>query len=140
MDAEGGNPPGRRRCPRDGEQLARVNMKVGRGVEVDTCPQCAGFFLDRDEVRELTGDADLNEHLKEHAWPVAEHTLGCPACAGPMDATEASGVVVDVCARCLGIWFDGGELPAVRAKSVRVPVQEGPRRRWLAGVVGTLRR
>jgi Zn-finger nucleic acid-binding protein len=34
------------RCPRDGEIMMRHFHSVKRGVVVDECPRCAGFWLD----------------------------------------------------------------------------------------------
>lgn len=34
----------------------------------------------------------------------------CPICSIPMDEVSKSGVVIDVCPRCKGVWLDRGEL------------------------------
>ncbi|MCL6635375.1 MAG: zf-TFIIB domain-containing protein [Peptococcaceae bacterium] len=34
----------------------------------------------------------------------------CPVCAIPMDEVPKSGVLIDVCPRCRGVWLDRGEL------------------------------
>lgn len=34
----------------------------------------------------------------------------CPVCAIPMDEVPKSGVLIDICPRCKGIWLDRGEL------------------------------
>lgn len=36
-------------------------------------------------------------------------SLHCPKCSSPMKAVEFSGVTVDRCVACEGIWFDGTE-------------------------------
>jgi membrane associated rhomboid family serine protease len=44
-------------------------------------------------------------------------TRQCPKCLAEMGALRLEGVQVDLCPRCLGMWFDGGELPrAARLK------------------------
>jgi len=37
-------------------------------------------------------------------------TLTCPKCAGPMRAYERSGITLDQCTECRGIFLDRGEL------------------------------
>lgn len=34
----------------------------------------------------------------------------CPVCSIPMDEVSKSGVLIDVCPRCKGVWLDRGEL------------------------------
>ena len=36
-------------------------------------------------------------------------SLHCPKCSSPMEAVEFSGITVDRCQACEGIWFDGVE-------------------------------
>jgi Zn-finger nucleic acid-binding protein len=40
-------------CPRDGAQLMRHFFTAHREVEVDTCPQCAGIWLDAGELARI---------------------------------------------------------------------------------------
>ena len=34
----------------------------------------------------------------------------CPSCSGPLTEIERSGVLIDACRDCRGIWLDRGEL------------------------------
>ena len=34
----------------------------------------------------------------------------CPVCSIPMDEVKKSGVLIDVCPSCKGVWLDRGEL------------------------------
>jgi hypothetical protein len=34
----------------------------------------------------------------------------CPVCHLPMDEVAKSGILIDVCPRCKGVWLDRGEL------------------------------
>jgi len=34
----------------------------------------------------------------------------CPVCSIPMDEVPKSGVMIDICPRCKGVWLDRGEL------------------------------
>ena len=36
--------------------------------------------------------------------------LVCPVCRGAMNEIEKSGVVIDTCTQCRGVWLDRGEL------------------------------
>ena len=58
-------------------------------------------------------------------WPILlltlerMETLTCPKCHGPMRTYERSGVTVDQCTECRGIFLDRGELMKhVSAKKV----------------------
>lgn len=41
---------------------------------------------------------------------MSESTLACPKCHGAMRSYERSGVVIDQCSECRGIFLDRGEL------------------------------
>ncbi|MDD2715194.1 MAG: zf-TFIIB domain-containing protein, partial [Candidatus Wallbacteria bacterium] len=36
--------------------------------------------------------------------------LNCPRCQSPLKCVEKSGVTLDYCCQCGGLWFDSGEL------------------------------
>jgi hypothetical protein len=50
----------------------------------------------------------------------------CPRCKTPtLDEKERSGITIDVCAQCRGIWLDRGELELLVARaSQEMPVQQ----------------
>lgn len=39
--------------------------------------------------------------------------LNCPSCGKTMERTERQGVPLDQCVKCMGVWFDTGEIAAV---------------------------
>lgn len=41
--------------------------------------------------------------------------LTCPVCQGSMKEVSRSGVVIDTCTRCRGVWLDRGELEKLAA-------------------------
>jgi len=82
----------------------------GRGVEVDECPTCYGIFLDKKEIRALTGSFSLQKLLTKNLGLDSDSPLVCPNCGGLMDNEDAGGVHLDVCLSCNGVWLDGGEL------------------------------
>lgn len=38
------------------------------------------------------------------------HVLTCPVCQGTMREINKSGVMIDTCTQCRGVWLDRGEL------------------------------
>ena len=57
-----------RECPRDWTPLSKeIRHTHLRAVEADTCPKCKGIFLDKKEIRKLTGDWSLNKLLTKYA-------------------------------------------------------------------------
>jgi len=45
-----------------------------------------------------------------HKKPGGVGMISCPVCSIPMDEVKKSGVLIDVCPRCKGVWLDRGEL------------------------------
>ncbi|HET6406217.1 MAG TPA: zf-TFIIB domain-containing protein [Candidatus Thermoplasmatota archaeon] len=101
-----------RACPRDGTKLVEEKHK---DVTVDACPKCQGIFLDKNELKKLSGDADLNKYLRDMVGYDVDSQLLCPSCGGLMDAEHVRGVEVEVCLTCFGLWLDHGELDALVA-------------------------
>jgi Zn-finger nucleic acid-binding protein len=100
-----------RECPRDWTPLRRERRRaLGRTVEVDECPTCYGIFLDKAEIRALTGSSNLHDLLTKHLGLDSDSPLVCPNCGGLMDGEDAGDVRVDVCLKCNGVWLDVGEL------------------------------
>jgi uncharacterized protein len=46
--------------------------------------------------------------------------MKCPACGGELVELERSGVRVDACRRCRGVWLDRGELDHIIERERRV--------------------
>jgi uncharacterized protein len=58
--------------------------------------------------------------------------MQCPICAGvKLVMTERSGIEIDYCPQCRGVWLDRGELDKIIERSVGTtasePVQPAPR-------------
>jgi Zn-finger nucleic acid-binding protein len=101
----------KRDCPKDWVPLRRERRDVMLSdVEVDACPKCEGIFLDRKEIKALTGSSDLHKLLTKYLGLDSDSQLICPNCGGLMDAEDAGDVRVDVCIKCHGVWLDAGEL------------------------------
>ena len=86
-----------------------------RAVEVDVCPKCNGIFLDKKEIRKLTGDWSLNKLLTKYVGLDSDSQLVCPNCGGLMEIEDAGNLRVDACLDCKGVWLDAGELERLAA-------------------------
>jgi uncharacterized protein len=54
-------------CPRDSEIMMRHFHSVKRGVVVDECPRCAGFWLDAGELAGIRSEFATQEERKQAA-------------------------------------------------------------------------
>jgi Zn-finger nucleic acid-binding protein len=105
-----------RECPKDWSPLRKeVRHSHHRSVEVDVCPTCQGIFLDKKEIRTLTGSSSLNQLLTKYLGLDSDSQLVCPNCGGLMDGEDAGDIRVDVCLDCKGVWLDAGELERLGA-------------------------
>jgi len=102
------------RCPTCGEFLIAIEIE---SVEIDHCTACGGIWLDSGELELLLeGAANKNTlmaSLKTHTG-AAEEDLQCPICLKKLDkVTYGDRVILDICPRNDGLWFDRGELSDV---------------------------
>jgi PAT family beta-lactamase induction signal transducer AmpG len=51
--------------------------------------------------------------------------IRCPKCRADMEQIEIEGVIIDRCSRCHGIWFDEGEVEALRNKQTASVIDTG---------------
>jgi len=84
------------KCPICGTGMVTVKLKK---AEIDACPKCEGIWLDRGELKTLTG-VDQTKARK----------VVCPKCKTGMDTTMLKGVEIDACPKCKSVWLDNGEL------------------------------
>lgn len=121
-----------RECPRDRTLLAASKVAVfGPDVAIDTCPKCAGVYLDKNELGRLTSNGALNRWLRDKTGYDVDGALICPSCGGLMDLEHAHGVDVDVCLTCFGLWLDAGELEALKATKKGAPPLDDAKRHEL---------
>jgi len=98
-------------CPNDGTALTQIQVE---NVPVDQCPVCGGQWLQRGELD------TLSEHHKAHVEPVTvgqvnsmHSTRKCPQDGTMMsqhEFLEHSGIKIDQCPTCAGVWLDKSEL------------------------------
>jgi Zn-finger nucleic acid-binding protein len=72
------------------------------------------MFLDKKEIRTLTGSHSLGILLTKKLGLDSDSPLVCPNCGGLMDGEDAGDVRVDVCLDCKGVWLDAGELERLK--------------------------
>jgi Zn-finger nucleic acid-binding protein len=115
-------------CPRCTAELVTVDYE---GVEIETCPACQGEWLDADELRQVVqraeGRFDPQEIAELNAArvemfrmkPTDTHRMLCPKCPGvklsAFNYAATSGIILDKCPECGGIWLDHGEIEMVQA-------------------------
>ncbi len=54
--------------------------------------------------------------------------MRCPKCRSDMQQLDVDGTVIDRCERCRGIWFDAGEMEALRDKEIAESIDTGSAR------------
>jgi Zn-finger nucleic acid-binding protein len=89
-------------------------------IELDHCGTCGGSWFDAGEAELLLaslGVADcrafLGDVLGNVVAKTSEKVRRCPVCSRKMGKSNIGAqpkVLVDVCQRGDGLWFDGGEL------------------------------
>jgi len=116
-------------CPVDSSLM--IQRTYEGDVVIDECPQCHGIFLDDGELFKIERDRTTDHspalsdpasgsvaptHEVRQASRQKKRTVSCPSCDGPMLEHEHgyfSGVLIDTCIACGGIWLDRGELQAI---------------------------
>jgi Zn-finger nucleic acid-binding protein len=101
-------------CPNDNTTLTTISVEE---VSVEECATCGGFWLQRGELEQL------GEHHGAHLEPITIGAISVVDSARkcPQDSTalrrhefaEHSGITIDQCPTCLGIWLDKGELASI---------------------------
>lgn len=88
-------------------------------IEIDECPSCQGIWFDADELRRTKDKSDpdlkwMDFEIWKHEdrFQVSEKARKCPKCSVVLAAVtyDDTGVEVDFCSDCRGVWLDAGEL------------------------------
>jgi len=95
-------------------------------IELDHCASCKGVWFDSGELELLLKSAgaettpSLLAELATHPEAAtSEKKRKCPICGRKMKKTkphEGPELVIDVCQRGDGLWFDGGEVAQLISK------------------------
>lgn len=108
------------KCPACNEDMIVIEY---RQIELDFCSNCSGLWFDSTELQLLMKTCGLagenqNQFLLENMLKRVIHQSNltvrkCPICnhkMTPVNAGQGKDIIVDVCPKNDGIWFDGGEL------------------------------
>jgi len=115
------------KCPVDHADLS--SQPYEGNVQVEECSSCKGIWLTKEKLFaiERMKENDYHEVVENHK-PASEarmettvsiekpRDLNCPSCQSPMLANEHgyfSGIIIDTCIACGGVWLDRGELEAL---------------------------
>ncbi|MCK5654168.1 MAG: zf-TFIIB domain-containing protein [Dehalococcoidia bacterium] len=92
-------------------------------IELDYCTKCLGVWFDAGELALLlesldldVGEFNVSDILTLPEKEIAEKKRRCPVCRKKMRKAAVGHepeVVIDVCPRGEGMWFDGGEVGQV---------------------------
>lgn len=94
------------------------------GIKVDRCTNCGGLWFDRDELGVVRDHRDeslswLNFDLweDEEKLSASGTSVDCPRDGKPLFKIKygTTGVMVDVCLECRGVWLDKDELDKIVA-------------------------
>ena len=114
------------RCPGCDSSLLTVDYE---GVTIESCGTCGGEWLDAEELGHIVRIRE--EHFSEEerqaidsaaripGVPVEEieRDIMCPKCGvntGPINYGADTGIIIDRCPQCSGIWVDSGELEKIQ--------------------------
>lgn len=107
------------KCPKCSENLEEIKIN---SVKIDHCKSCGGLWFDRDELRIVRDHRDKNlSWLDFDLWKdrnkltTSGKSVDCPRDGKPLFKIkyDGTGVMVDVCLNCRGIWLDKDELDKI---------------------------
>ena len=113
-------------CPNCQTRLQTINYE---GISIETCSKCNGEWLDDAElgkivrIREVKFDPDERRAIAESTTirgvvlKDVDRDLKCPKCGGTTDAVNYggdTGIIIDRCTTCRGIWLDEHELEKIQ--------------------------
>ncbi len=114
-------------CPRD--LLPLTSRPTPQGL-IFPCAHCHGASVGLAVVRKHVGDKFADAFWQQAIAQPGTPAAACPSCQRRMREvtfarTHGAPLALDLCPTCLLLWFDGGELEALR-HDVPPPPQETP--------------
>jgi membrane associated rhomboid family serine protease/Zn-finger nucleic acid-binding protein len=110
-------------CPACKKQ---IHPRRTGGVVVDICTHCGGIWFDKEEIREVASILKQSseipplslESLKNRRKNTGQSRgIYCPRCSDvelkPFNYASDSGILLDRCPNCGGIWADQGEIEGI---------------------------
>lgn len=114
------------KCPQCKSGLEAISYE---GIHIETCPACHGEWLDGGELGHINRAREARFDPEERRAVAAavkikgvklsdvDRDLACPKCGGQTDAVNFggnSGIIIDRCTKCGGIWLDAEELEKIQ--------------------------
>ena len=113
-------------CPNCRSSLRTIQYE---GLDVETCQSCGGEWLDDGELGKIVQLREVrfseaerraivqSTSIKGVALEDVDRDLRCPKCGGTTDPVNYggdSGIIIDRCESCRGVWLDGQELENIQ--------------------------
>lgn len=114
------------RCPGCDSNLRTIGYE---GIDIESCAVCGGEWLDADELGKIVRIREQRFSAAERSAidagaripgiPVAEieREVVCPHCGvttEPINYGGDTGIIINRCRGCRGIWVDSGELEKIQ--------------------------
>lgn len=103
-------------------------------IELDYCTDCQGVWFDSGELELLLESMNLESQnvffsniLSSEEAESSEKKWKCPICGQKMKKTgigQEPEILIDVCQRGDGLWFDGGELGQLTRQLAKKPSEK----------------
>jgi len=107
-------------CPKcNNKNLEKIKIN---DIKVDRCSNCGGLWFDKNELKITRDHRDQNlSWLKFDLWEdenklmISGRSINCPRDKKPLFKIKygETGVMVDICFDCHGIWLDKEELDKI---------------------------
>lgn len=112
-----------RGCATSMEKRVLTTTDGRRQATLDVCPTCHSIFVEEFELSALSEPLARLPFRQRPAAQVelAPGQVGCPGCGRALDKVPVSGVEVELCCGCHGVWLDAGELEALRERAEGSP-------------------
>ena len=94
-------------------------------VQVDLCPQCRGMWFDAGELPRATGLVFTDRAWAQSLASATRTSFPCPACSAPLyerQLEKGSGIMVDQCLACKGLYLDRDEFTRIKRYLQRIGV------------------
>jgi Zn-finger nucleic acid-binding protein len=100
-------------------------------IELDYCIKCQGVWFDSEELELLLetmglweSDLALSNAIRSPEAETSEQKRKCPICGqrmGKATIGQEPKILIDVCRRGDGLWFDGGEVSQLIKQLIKKP-------------------
>jgi len=112
----------RRYCPKCGTGMYPLEIE---NVQVDLCPKCRGMWFDAGELSRAMGLMFSDRPWAQSLATATRTSHPCPACSAPLyerQLEKGSGIMVDQCLKCKGLYLDRDEFARARQYLQRMGV------------------